>query len=227
MSLTVEAMFEKSEMTSCLSVDPTATAVEMQLGEMIASVKPLLPIPATVATPALRKLSMLGLTGLVSQALVNLPPPRLKLTEASLTPFAYFDRNGDVLRNADAVIIEFMQGGLSGPTPWPGYNFCPNSRPWFRTAQILLRAWLSGAAFFTSRNSGALPVQGLPDEHQLGRFKAMASSIAKESKLVIFFYPVVANLRDRPAWQRVCARHGNLPAYRGKVHRFRAGFRLE
>ena len=43
MSATCEDMLLNDEMTSCLSVEPTATAVEMQPGAEIALVKPLLP----------------------------------------------------------------------------------------------------------------------------------------------------------------------------------------
>jgi hypothetical protein len=39
---------------------------------------------------------------------------------------AYLKHNPDVLRNADAVIVEFMEGGLSAPTEWPGYYGFPD-----------------------------------------------------------------------------------------------------
>ena len=61
MSATCEDMLLNDEMTSCLSVEPTATAVEMQPGAEIALVKPLLPAAIAVATPTLLRLSMLAL----------------------------------------------------------------------------------------------------------------------------------------------------------------------
>src|SRR5262249_32322590 len=88
MSATIGAILVKEEMTSFLSEDPTATAVEIQAGAPTALVNPSLPAAITVATPALRKLSMDGFVGSPSQAAVNIPPPRLILTEASLTPGA-------------------------------------------------------------------------------------------------------------------------------------------
>jgi hypothetical protein len=84
----------------------------------------------------------------------------------NVNEMAYFDRNADVLRNADAVIIEFMEGGLSFATPWAGYDIFPDRKPWLRAAHVLRRIWLSGRAYFTSRDFGALPAIGLPDEHQ-------------------------------------------------------------
>src|ERR1700760_2606470 len=88
MSATCEDMLLNDEMTSCLSVEPTATAVEMQPGAEIALVKPLLPAAIAVATPTLLRLSMLALRLSVSQALVNWPPPRLILAAASEPPAA-------------------------------------------------------------------------------------------------------------------------------------------
>jgi hypothetical protein len=79
-------MLLKDEMTSCLSVEPTVTAVEMQPGADTALVKPLLPAAIAVATPTLLRLSMLALRLSVSQALVNWPPPRLIFADASETP---------------------------------------------------------------------------------------------------------------------------------------------
>lgn len=125
---------------------------------------------------------------------------------SNVNEMAYFDRNGDVLRNADVVVIEFMEGGMSGPDPWPGYNFCPSWRPWSRIAHTLLRAWYSGAAFFAPRNNpSSPPAMGMPDENQLERFKEFVNGIPKASKLIMFFYPTIANLRDRAAWRRTIA----------------------
>jgi hypothetical protein len=85
MSATCEDMFDKLEIMSVLSLDPTATAVEIHEGVPIPSVKPTLPVAITVTTPALRKLSMLGFWGTVSHVPVKYPPPRLMFTGTSLT----------------------------------------------------------------------------------------------------------------------------------------------
>jgi hypothetical protein len=49
---------EKEETTSPLVVDPTATALEMQVGWLICIVDPSLPAAIAVSTPAARKLSI-------------------------------------------------------------------------------------------------------------------------------------------------------------------------
>ncbi len=123
----------------------------------------------------------------------------------NINEMAYLDRNADVLRNADAVIIEFMQGGLGIPAPWPGYDVFPNERPWLLTAYILRQYWRTRLDQTKSRDFGSLPYTGEPDENQLERFKALAASIAMDRKLVIFLYPTVANLRNRSEWQRAIA----------------------
>ena len=54
-------------------VEPTLTAVEMQPGELIDDVKPLLPEAMTTATPSDRRLSMAALRPLVMLALSHSP----------------------------------------------------------------------------------------------------------------------------------------------------------
>ena len=53
-----EARFEKLEIVSDLSVEPTLTAVEIQPGELITVPSPLLPAAMTVAIPTALKLSI-------------------------------------------------------------------------------------------------------------------------------------------------------------------------
>ena len=54
------ATFEKHD-TVVLVVEPTLTADEMQAGDEMFAVDPLLPDATTVATPIERRLSMVGL----------------------------------------------------------------------------------------------------------------------------------------------------------------------
>lgn len=123
----------------------------------------------------------------------------------NINEMAYLDRNAEVLRDADAVILEFMRGGLSIPAPWPGFDIFPNERPWLLTAYILRQHWRSHLAKIGARDFSSLPQAGMPDEIQLERFKALVTRIAKERKLVIFLYPTVANLRNQSEWQRAIA----------------------
>src|SRR5262245_66491991 len=55
----------------------------MHAGEVRASGVPELPEATTVAMPAARRLSMIGLYGCVSHGALKLPPPRLMLTAAT------------------------------------------------------------------------------------------------------------------------------------------------
>jgi hypothetical protein len=124
---------------------------------------------------------------------------------SNINEMTYLDRNIDVLRNADAVIIEFMDGGLGVPTPWPGHDVFPEKKPWLLTMHMLHRLWLSRSAQTTSRDFGSVSQIKVPDEPQLERFKTLVTTIVKERKLVIFLYPTVTNLRNKSQWQRAIA----------------------
>lgn len=47
----------------------------------------------------------------------------------NINEMAYLDQNKDVAQNADIVVIEYMAGGLSIASPWPGYYVFPDHRP--------------------------------------------------------------------------------------------------
>jgi hypothetical protein len=80
-------MLESSAITSNLVVDATVTAVEIQAGALTPFVAESLPAEITVATPAVRKVSIANFRTSVSQyPACGLPPLRLMLTEANLTP---------------------------------------------------------------------------------------------------------------------------------------------
>src|SRR5207249_2753035 len=83
---TIAAMLEKDEIVSCLVDDATVTAVEMQPGEVTELVELLLPAAMAVATPAALRLSIGPFSGLLSHAVVEVPPPMLMLMEASVPP---------------------------------------------------------------------------------------------------------------------------------------------
>src|SRR5262245_249978 len=84
------ALLEKKAITSApvpplpSPTAPTLIAEEMQAGELMAFEKPLFPEAITVAIPAERKLSIMPLSGSLSQLVIDTPPPRLRLTEAIL-----------------------------------------------------------------------------------------------------------------------------------------------
>lgn len=85
-----DALFEKLETKSANPlpdpsvVDPTLIAVEIQAGEFILSVYPLLPEAITVAIPSERRLSIVDFIAVCveSQLEKYRPPPKLKFTAA-------------------------------------------------------------------------------------------------------------------------------------------------
>src|SRR6266446_6130024 len=81
-----EPTLEKDDTTSFLSVDPTLMAVEIQPGALMKSVWEPLPAAMTVAMLTERSWSMAAFVGasVVSQGVLEPPPPRLKLAEAIL-----------------------------------------------------------------------------------------------------------------------------------------------
>ena len=82
----MKAKLENEDTVSESVVEPTLTALDIQAGEPMALVKPLLPEAITVAIPAAFRLSITALwpAKLASQLLKNWPPPRLMFTEAKL-----------------------------------------------------------------------------------------------------------------------------------------------
>src|SRR4051812_14410719 len=76
--------FEKVEIWSALVVEPTVTAVLMHPGEVTPAPDPLFPAAIAVGVPAESRLSIAGLSGLLSHAPPGEPPPRLMFTEAML-----------------------------------------------------------------------------------------------------------------------------------------------
>lgn len=123
----------------------------------------------------------------------------------NVNEMAYLDRNRDVIDNADAVVWEFMSGGLSAPSKWPGYYVFPDYKPLLLTPYIVGKYVLPRFGGKVVNDSGALPPTGETDRVNLQRFRAMAASIAKSRKLVIFMYPSADELRDQAAWAQAVA----------------------
>ena len=78
-----DVTFENDATTSDFDVAPTLTADEMHAGALRPTVEPPLPAAMTVAMPAARRLSMIGLCGRVSQFEVKTcVVPTLRLADA-------------------------------------------------------------------------------------------------------------------------------------------------
>jgi hypothetical protein len=79
-----EAELENEDRVSDFVVEPTLTALDIQPGAFMESVKPLLPEAITVAIPAVLRLSIIAFRESVSQLLKKRPPPMLMFTEEKL-----------------------------------------------------------------------------------------------------------------------------------------------
>lgn len=119
---------------------------------------------------------------------------------SNINEMTYLDRNADVVRNADAVIIEYMDGGLSAPADWPGYYVFPDDKAWSLTLYSFRKYVLPHLVHAVTSDFGALPPTGKYDAAQLRRFKALAANLAKDRKLTIFLYPALADLKNKSAW---------------------------
>jgi len=124
---------------------------------------------------------------------------------SNINEMAYLDRNRDVIENADVVIWEFMSGGLSAASEWPGYYIFPDHKPLFLAPYVIGKYVLPYFGGRIVNDSGALPPTGETDDANLRRFRAMVALIAKSRKLVIFMYPSRADLQDRVAWAEAVA----------------------
>jgi hypothetical protein len=79
-----EAELENDDRVSDFVVEPTLTALDIQPGLLMESLKPLFPEAITVAIPADLRLSIIAFGGCVSQLLKKRPPPMLMFTEEKL-----------------------------------------------------------------------------------------------------------------------------------------------
>lgn len=119
---------------------------------------------------------------------------------SNVNEMVYLDRNADVLQNANAVIIEYMEGGLSAPNPWPGYYVFPDHKGLSLTSYAIGKYVVRPLLGRVTTDFGSLPVTGATDPAQLQRFKTLVSNIVKDRKLVIFMYPMLKNLQNKPGW---------------------------
>jgi hypothetical protein len=124
---------------------------------------------------------------------------------SNVNEMVYFDRNPDVIQNADTVIIEYMCGGLGAATPWLGYDVFPDHKTWLLTSTIF-RKFVLRAIFGPVTNPFAsLHVTGVANAAQLQRFKTLISSVSKNRNVVIFMYPMLWELHDQHSWLETTA----------------------
>ncbi len=119
---------------------------------------------------------------------------------SNINEMTYLDRNADVVRNADAVILEYMDGGFSAPSNWPGYYVFPDQKPWSLTLYTFRKYVIPRLVHMAASDFGSLPPTGTFDEAQLQRFKTLVANVAKAHKVLIFMYPLAKDLQNKSAW---------------------------
>lgn len=125
---------------------------------------------------------------------------------SNVNEMAYFDRNPDILPNADVVVIEYMEGGLSALAAWPGETVFPDHAPLsvsLYTFQKYVLPKLEGLR--PVNDSGALPPVGAPDPEQLARFRRFVAAAAGTSQVLIFLFPGRQVLSDQERWREITA----------------------
>ena len=122
---------------------------------------------------------------------------------SNINELAYLEKNADVVRNADFVVIEYMYGGLSQPGQWPGELVFPDRRPLILSAflfQKYLLPYLKGKA--SVNEFGVLPPVGNPDPAQIERFRRFVETAAKTSRVLIFLYPSKGTVPANEQWRQ-------------------------
>lgn len=125
---------------------------------------------------------------------------------SNVNEMAYLDKNADVLRNSDIVVIEYMEGGLSGPTPWAGETIFPAHKPALLSVYLFQKyivPFLQGLQ--PVNDAGALPPVGDPDPAQLEKFSQFIAMAAKTSRVFIFLYPDEKSLSAKERWRQIAA----------------------
>ncbi len=138
-----------------------------------------------------------------------------------LNQMAYFAvRHPEIASHADYIAWEYMAGGLSRATPWPGEHVSPTRRPVYATWYLLQRY----VAPVIPASSGAreLPVTGSAQEVNIAKFDAAIADLtnggARGRRGLIWFYPRVAELElaqagkewlpERRQIEKIANKHG-------------------
>jgi hypothetical protein len=124
----------------------------------------------------------------------------------NVNEMGFLEKNPDIVRNADFVVIEYMEGGLARASQRAGETIFPAHRPVLLSIYLFERyflPYLKGGA--PVNDSGALPPVGSPDPVQLERFKRFVDAATKTSKVLIFLYPGPSALINKERWRQVVA----------------------
>jgi hypothetical protein len=124
----------------------------------------------------------------------------------NVNEMTYIDKNIDVVKNCDVVVVEYMEGGLSRASPWPGEGVDPAHKPLLLTTYWFAKYFLPRLLGMASADDfGPLPPVDNPDAVELERFNRFVSSTSLTSRVVIFLYPDKRNLADAERWQKATA----------------------
>jgi len=131
----------------------------------------------------------------------------------------YLEKNPDVAKAANFFIWEYMSGGLSQLSSWPGEYVFPSKKPTWASWYVLRRYLLPR---FIEFNMNDLPPTGTLHPSNLANFESaisrLASASSKKIPGILFIYPVEAEffaakngvewLPERKVIEKIAASHG-------------------
>jgi hypothetical protein len=132
---------------------------------------------------------------------------------------AYLNKNPEIGRNADYVAWEYMAGGLSDPTPWPGNYVFPSSRP-ILASWYVFRRFLLPKLRFSQTATYEVPTTGPATKENIDKFDAAIGILQHDLKKpgLIWLYPTVPQLEiakgggewlsERHDIETIAERHG-------------------
>ena len=117
-----------------------------------------------------------------------------------INEMVYLDRHPEVVRTADYIAWEYMNGGLSGANPWQSEYTFPTHHPVYATWYFIRRYLLSRLPSFSQSE---LPVLGDASAENIETFDrhvgSLVGSIAKPHKGFIWLYPTTEQLSEARA----------------------------
>ena len=136
-----------------------------------------------------------------------------------INEMVYLDRHPDIVKAADYVAWEYMNGGLSSANPWSSEYTFPTHRPWYATWYFIRRYLISRLPSF---GQSELPVVGEASAENIQAFDthlgSFAHANAKLHKGFIWLYPTSEQLTEarrskewlpeRAQIERIAAKYG-------------------
>ena len=115
-----------------------------------------------------------------------------------INQIAYIDRHPEIAGEADYLAWEYMSGGLSRATSWPGQYVFPSHRPFYATWYVVRRYFLP--RIFPSIEASELPTTGPAEKVNVEMFDRAIGAFARPGRGVyegiIWLYPVAAEVDE-------------------------------